>query len=106
MPKTAEGRLLAAFLIAYNTGTTASLTEFFDTRMAPVPGRPTADRVSAQLERRGVTGALSLKEVTEQKMGSLTIVAKTEKGGDINITCIVDGSAPDRIAQLLIEQMR
>jgi hypothetical protein len=82
LPDTITGKVVSAFIKAFNSGSEQSMREFYTTNLSDeaVKRRPVDDRLEGYRQMFNNLGAMDLKQVLKAGGNSISILVKREKG--------------------------
>jgi D-alanyl-D-alanine carboxypeptidase len=105
LPDTAPGRIVAAYLQAFNTGDPKRMRDFFSVSVADsaLERRPVDKRVEIYQEMYANTGGLELRKIVEVTDNSITGLFHTGKDEWRRITFEFDPQPPHKLLRLQIE---
>lgn len=103
LPATGQGRTVAAYLEAFNSGDTAAMRRFLTAHGDEGPGTPpVAVRLERYQDMWSNLGRLTLRSVTPTSDG-LSVVAVNAEGETVTLGFIVDAAPPHRLRGVRVE---
>ena len=98
LPDTAAGKLVADYLVAFNSDDEDALRIYLEANLSPeaVAQRPVEGRLQALRQIRADAGKLELERVTEAREDGLTVVARGTTGKWLEISFVFEPDAPHR----------
>ena len=105
LPATTAGQRVAGYLKAFNSGNETQMREFFTNNVAPVAleQRPVEARLEVFQEMRGEFGNLELKRVSSSDESQVTILARAQKSGWLEIGFEFEPKPPHKMLSLRVE---
>jgi len=106
LPDSPAGRLVAAYLKAYNSGNADNVREFFRNNTS----REALDRASAEerTERyqrlHDRLGSLEIRRVIEAKGGYCSVLMRAEKGGYFIFEFELEETSPHHLVRLMVDE--
>ncbi|MEK7728941.1 MAG: serine hydrolase domain-containing protein [candidate division KSB1 bacterium] len=107
LPDTPAGKIVAAYLAAFNSGTFENMNAFQTAHFAPAVLQRRAEAERKQMYERiyGDLGALQLHRVTEATEQAITIQARSQKGEAAEFRFEFEPQPPHKLAGLRVELM-
>lgn len=105
LPDNAAGRLVAAYLKAFNAGDEKVMQEFMETNLSPtsLASRPMKDRLTVYQRLRDDLGNLTISDVAEANEHGITVTFQAAKGPTPIFMFEMDASEPGKLKGLRIE---
>jgi CubicO group peptidase (beta-lactamase class C family) len=98
-PDTPAGKLVAAYIEAFNSDDAGALRAFLEANLSPgaIAQRPVAQRLAALRKLQEDAGKLEPAKIVESRDGILTIVARGSKGSWLEIGFAFEPEAPGKM---------
>jgi CubicO group peptidase (beta-lactamase class C family) len=105
LPDTAAGRIVAAYVEAFNSGDDAAMREFFQKHLSKssLVGRTMEERLKANRRLRDELGELSVSAVAESGGQGLSVTMQTRNGAAAEFGFELDAAEPQKLKALRIE---
>jgi CubicO group peptidase (beta-lactamase class C family) len=107
LPDTEAGRLVTAYIQAFNTGDEQKMRDFLAANVSPdaLKQRPLDARVDVYRQIREGMGELELNRVTQASESSITGLFHTKTGRWAEITFMLEPAAPHKLVALRVEDV-
>ena len=98
-PATPAGRIVAAYLEAFNGDDTGGLRAFLEANLSPgaIAQRPVEQRLKGLRQMKNDIGALVPMKIVEAREDAITVVAQGAKGSWLEISFAFEKDAPDKM---------
>jgi len=95
-PDTAAGRLVAAYVEAFNSDEGGDLRAFLEANLSPgaIAQRPVEQRMKSLEQLKANVGTLTVMKISEAREDALAIIARGSKGSWLEISCAFEKDAP------------
>jgi CubicO group peptidase (beta-lactamase class C family) len=105
LPDNAVGRLIAAYIKAFNSGDEKVMQAFLETTLAKtsLANRPMQERLKIYQRLRGELGNLTLSNVAATNENGLAVTFQTATGNTAEFTFELDSAEPGKLKGLRIE---
>ncbi|MBI3364168.1 MAG: beta-lactamase family protein [Ignavibacteriae bacterium] len=105
LPETPQGKIVAAYMSAFNSGDENAMREFFLTNVPKeaLQQRPVEGRLQRYRQMHGEMGSLELQKVIAASEQAVTIVARTKNGDRLTFNFEFDSKQSDKLAGIRIE---
>lgn len=106
LPDTAAGRLVAAYIKAFNTGDEKVYREFVIEHIAKsaLQQVPTEERLKRYREIYSAFGGYEVRRVLDAGQNSIKVVAKTKKAGTVELIFELETEPPHGLLSLRVER--
>jgi hypothetical protein len=105
LPDNAVGRLVAAYIKAFNSGDEKVMQAFLETNLAPtsLASRPMEERLKIYQRLRGELGNLNISNVVATNENGLAVTFQSATGNTAEFTFEMDSAEPHKLKGLRIE---
>lgn len=105
LPDTPQGRLVAAYVKAFNSGDEKALREFFANNVAAsaLAQRPIEARLEIYREMRGNMGAIDLRRVVSARGNEVVVLVQTKDREWRELTFILEPTPPHKLMGIRVQ---
>jgi CubicO group peptidase (beta-lactamase class C family) len=105
LPDTPQGRLVADYIKAFNSGDEKVMREFFANNVAAsaLEQRPIDARVEVYREMRGNMGTISVRRVASARDNEVVVLVQTKENEWRELTFILESTPPHKLMGIRVE---
>lgn len=105
VPDTPQGRLVTAYVKAFNSGDEKAMSEFITNNVAAsaLRQRPLDQRLEVYREMRGNIGTLDVRRVVGAKDDEVVVLARTKEGEWRELTFLLEPTPPHKLMGIRVQ---
>lgn len=105
VPDTPQGRLVTAYVKAFNSGDEKAMSEFITNNVAAsaLQQRPLDKRLEVYREMRGNIGTLDVRRVVGAKDNEVVVLARTKEGEWRELTFMLEPTPPHKLMGIRVQ---
>lgn len=106
LPDTPQGRLVAAYVKAFNSGDENAMREFIANNVAPsaLQQRPLDARLEVYREMRGNMGTMDVKRVMAARDSEVVVLVQTKPGEWRELTFLLEPASPHKLMGIRVQE--